>query len=132
MLVRDSLRFWTAARFLEGGWRCCGEDKLGAEMIPSPSWRPKDEIALPPYIDYQFASILVEKILPSLSKAILKTLDTLIKKNQASSWYSIFLTIFILMHSFELILIHEVNFTKRRGYPVQSSPLFYPLSLFFP
>lgn len=116
-LVRDTLRFWTAARFLEGGWRSCGEDKFGAEKI-SPPWRPKDEIALPPYIDYQFASILMEKVLAPVSERVLKRLDTLIKKRQPSDWYSIFLSIFILMHSFELIMAHEVQFTKRRNYPV--------------
>ncbi|KAI2625592.1 hypothetical protein GGR54DRAFT_653979 [Hypoxylon sp. NC1633] len=118
VVVRQTLRLWVAARFLEGGWRCAGEDMLGADKM-SPSWRSKDNIALPPYIDFQFASIITEKILGPLSRDVLKSLEKLVLKNQAKNWFTIFLVVFILMHSYELILQHEVAFTTRRKYPLK-------------
>ncbi|KAG8157855.1 hypothetical protein KVR01_012127 [Diaporthe batatas] len=83
----------------------------------SPSWRTKDNIALPPYIDFQFSAIIMERILGPLSRDVLKGLENLVLKNQAKKWFTIFLVVFILMHSYELILQHEVAFTTRRLYP---------------
>lgn len=102
---------------MEDGWRYAAHDKLGAEEI-SPPRRSKDNVALPPYIAFQFTSILMEKVLQPLSREVLKGLEVLAMKNQPSNWFTIFLVVFIPMHSFEPILKHEVDFTKRRQHPV--------------
>ncbi|KAI0487356.1 hypothetical protein F4859DRAFT_525508 [Xylaria cf. heliscus] len=54
---------------------------LSAEKM-SPSWRPKDNIAFPPYVDFQFASIITEKSLGPPSLDVLKSFENLVLKNQ--------------------------------------------------
>ena len=113
----QTLRFWTAARFIEGGWRCTGDDKLGAEAL-SPPWRPKDSISLPPYVDYQLGSIFMEKILKPLEVAVLSSLAKTVSENKAGDWFTIVVVMVILMHSFEMIFDHETTYTRRREIPV--------------
>lgn len=113
----QTLRFWTAARFIEGGWRCTGEDKLGAESV-SPPWRSKDNISLPPYLDYELSSIFMERILRPLELAVLGGLARMVGENKPGDWFTIVVVIVILMHSFELILQHETLYTHKRGIQV--------------
>lgn len=112
-----ALRFWTAARFIEGGWRCTGEDKLGAETI-APPWRSEDSISLPPYIDYQLSSIFMEKILKRLEIVVCRDLARMIAANRPGDWFTVVIVMVILMHGFELIFEHETSYTRRRGIPV--------------
>ena len=114
-----TLQFWTAARFIEGGWRCTGKDTLDAQTL-LPSWRARsNKISLPPYIDYQLTSILMEKILGQLERAVLIGLKKLIAENKPDTRLTTIVVLLILMHSFELTFKHEVHYTKKRGIRVR-------------
>jgi hypothetical protein len=94
-------------------------DKLGTENATLPPWRSKDDIPLPPYIDYQFAAILMEKVLRQLGRAALKSLEVLVLANRPSNWYSTFLAMFVLMHNYEFLMAFEEGYTRRRNYTVR-------------
>jgi len=116
-LFRDLLRFWTAARFIEGGWRCEGPEKLDADKLPDPLNSPQ-VVAPPPYVDFQLAAVIMERVLKPLQERILKALDKLMLTGRARNWFHIFLVIFVLLQGYELAFEHEVAWTRKRQYPV--------------
>lgn len=116
-LFHDLLRFWTAARFIEGGWRCYGAETLDADKLPDPL-NPPSLVAPPPYIDFQLAAVVMEGVLAPLQKRILARLDKLFLTYRARNWFHIFLAIFVLLQSYELVFAHEVAWTKKRRWHV--------------
>lgn len=122
IMIRDTLRLWTAARFIEGGWRCCGDETLGAEQLANPL-RPAWWVSLPPYIDYQFASIIMQRVLAPLRRKVLKALEDLILANKAEHWFYIFLATFMLLYNYELSMRHEARYASKRKLAVRYSDM---------
>lgn len=116
-LFRDLLRFWTAARFIEGGWRCEGPEKLNADKLPDPL-NPPLLVAPPPYVDFQLAAVVMERVLKPLQGRILTALEKLVFTGRARNWFRIFLVIFVLLQGYELAFAHEVAWTRKRRYLV--------------
>lgn len=110
-LLRNVLRLWVVCRFIESRWRCCGDDTLNAESLKNPFY---DWISPPPYIDYQLASVIIERILGPLRHDTLHGLQGLVLSNKPSNWYPIFLTSFILLHNYELQVLFQRQFASRR------------------
>ena len=112
-LLQNVLRLWVACRFIEGRWRCCGWDNLGAEALKNP-FRPDDWISPQPYIDYQLGSIIIERIIRPLRDSTLKKLDDLVYDNKPENWFRIFLITFIILHNYELGVMFQVAFSAKR------------------
>jgi hypothetical protein len=122
LLVRNALRLWVACRFIEGKWRCCGADTLGAGELRNP-FRSLDWISPPPYIDYQYASIIMHAILGPLSKVVLKGLQALVDDRKPKDWYTVFLVTFILLHNYERGMLFQRAFWAKRRMTVGASDL---------
>lgn len=60
----------------------------------------------------------MHRVLPPLRHRVLKSLEDLILANKACNWFTIFLAVFILLHNYELIMAHEVQFARKRKYQV--------------
>jgi hypothetical protein len=121
-LMRKLLHCFTAVRLLEGNWTMCGEDNLGAECLERREWNPHGWVRLPPFIDYQVASILMERILPKMTRNLLEDLDKMAhcpKNVRHKHWFRLQLACFILLHSYELIMEHECKYSVRRRLPVR-------------
>jgi hypothetical protein len=73
MLLSNVTRIWVACRFLEGRWRCCGADTLGAEGL-SHRYDRDPIVPVPPFINYQMAAVFTERILQPLRAWTLKQL----------------------------------------------------------
>lgn len=112
-MVADTLRFWTACRFVEGGWRVDGKETLGAERLHNPLRQP-GWVSPPPYADYEFASIVMHKVLDPLRQKVLRNLQKLVIDNKPRHWFCIFLVMLILLHNYELIMKHEAEFARKR------------------
>jgi hypothetical protein len=110
-ILRNVLRLWVICRFIESGWRVCGNETLNAETLKDPFY---DWISPPPYIDYQLASIVIHRVLEPLRLETLRTLQTLVLANKSSNWYQIFLVSFILLHNYELQVLFQRQFAARR------------------
>lgn len=110
-LLRNVLRLWVVCRFIESGWRVCGNETLNAETLKDPFY---DWISPPPYIDYQFASTVIQRVLEPLRLETLRGLQTLVLSNKSSNWYQIFLVSFILLHNYELQVLFQRQFAARR------------------
>lgn len=127
-LFRDLLHFWTAARFIEGGWRCEGPEKLDADKLPDPL-NPPRLVAPPPYIDFQLAAVVMERVLKPLQKRILTVLEKLVFTGRARNWLRIFLVIFVLLQGYELAFAHEVAWTRKRQHLVSCPAIIFFLTL---
>ncbi|KAH8745608.1 hypothetical protein BGZ57DRAFT_778314 [Hyaloscypha finlandica] len=112
-VVRDVLRLWVACRFMEGKWRCCGRDTLGAGELKNP-FRSADWVSPPPYIDYQSGSITAERILSPLRVSVLRTLQDLVEEKKPENWYTTFLVTFILLHNYERGVAFQRAFWAKR------------------
>ncbi|KAH8884175.1 hypothetical protein GQ53DRAFT_811092 [Thozetella sp. PMI_491] len=112
-LLRSVLRLWTACRFIEGRWRCCGEYNIDAERLRNP-FRPDDWISPPPYIDYQLGSIIIQRILSPLRHSVLKDLQSTVYANKPQNWFRIFLTVFILLQNYEMGVTFQQAFALKR------------------
>jgi hypothetical protein len=112
-ILENVLRLWAVCRFIESGWRCCGNETLNSQDIKDP-FRGDDWISPPPYIDYQMSSIIMHRILAPLRRVTLNGLQNMILANKPSNWYIIFLTTFILLHNYELSIAFQRSFSTRR------------------
>lgn len=110
-LLQKLLRLWVVCRFIESGWQVTGNETLSAETLKDPFY---DWISPPPYIDYQLASVFMNRILPPLRLEVLRGLQTLVLANKSSNWYQIFLICFILLHNYELQVLFQRQFAGRR------------------
>ncbi|EXK76669.1 hypothetical protein FOQG_18594 [Fusarium oxysporum f. sp. raphani 54005] len=114
----DVIRLWVACRFLEGRWRCVGLNTLGAESL-SHCYGTEQIVQVPPFVNYQMASIFTEKILQPLRIKVLKQLQDLFLANKKGNWFTITLSVFVLLHNYERQCQFHRDFARRRGFLVR-------------
>lgn len=73
---------------------------------------------MPPYVDYQLGSIIINRVLLPLREEILRELERMVEKHKPEDWYVTFLTVFILLQNYELQMRFQRDFAKRRNAPV--------------
>ncbi|KAJ4311707.1 hypothetical protein N0V84_010304 [Fusarium piperis] len=117
-LLSDVIRLWVVCRFLEGRWRCVGVDTLGAEGLSH--WYDNEPLVqVPPFVNYQMAALFTERILQPLRVTVLKQLQDLILANETRNWFPITLSVFILLHNYEMQCRFHRAFAMRRGFSVR-------------
>jgi hypothetical protein len=121
-MLKKTLKLWVACRFIESKWRCWSEtgwaDSELRTMNPQdPFYQDLD--SPPPYIDYQWASIIIHRILNPLRKDVLRILQSTLNTHSPKDWFATFLTSFILLHNYEMQMLFQRQFAKRREAPVR-------------
>jgi hypothetical protein len=117
-MLKKALRLWVICRFLEGKWRFWGDEFI-TSINPKNPWRDWD--SLPPYVDYQVASLFIQRILMPLRKDVLTELQSLMDHHRSQDWFITFLTSFVLLHNYELQIGFQAAFAKRRNSKVGNS-----------
>jgi hypothetical protein len=112
---------------IEGKWQCSGDDDIAAKNPMSP-FTPGRR-SLPPYFDYQTASIIIHRVLMPLRAKVLRDLQDLVLEHKAKDWFVIFLVSFILLHNYELQMQFQLSYSTKRKLQVGTSFFRYP---FFP
>jgi hypothetical protein len=116
-MLKKTLRLWVACRFIESKWRCWSEagwaDSEIRAMNPQDPFY-KDIDSLPPYIDYQIASIIIHRILGPLRKDVLRILQSTFNTHSPKDWFATFLTSFILLQNYEMQMLFQRQFAARR------------------
>lgn len=127
---------WSATRMIERFWLICGEDKLGIPPLQfdiGPCRRNPHVEAAPvtPLMDTQLDELAVTKVLIPLRAKFLRLLKekTLAKKKE--HWYEIYLASFIILHNFERILQHFIDYGRRFGMNVSTLCSICPVMLIF-
>jgi hypothetical protein len=121
-MLKKTLRLWVACRFIESKWRCWSEtgwadSELRAMNPQDPFYQGLD--SPPPYIDYQFASIVMQRILNPLRKDVLRILQGTFNTHNPQEWFATFLTCFILLQNYEMQMLFQSQFARRREAQVQ-------------
>jgi hypothetical protein len=124
-MLKKTLRLWVACRFIESKWRCWSEtgwadSEIRAMNPQDPFYNDLD--SLPPYIDYQIASIIIHRILGPLRKDVLRILQSTFNTHSPQDWFATFLTSFILLQNYEMQVLFQRQFAKRRRARVSSRP----------
>ncbi|PCD20193.1 hypothetical protein AU210_016718 [Fusarium oxysporum f. sp. radicis-cucumerinum] len=100
--LSDVIRLWVASRFLEGRWRCVGLNTLGAENL-SHRYGKEEIVQVPPFVNYQMAA-------PTPAFDLVQ---------QERNWFTITLSVFILLHNYEQQCRFHRDFARRRDFPVR-------------
>ncbi|KAK4155269.1 hypothetical protein C8A00DRAFT_13670 [Chaetomidium leptoderma] len=116
-MLKKTLRLWVACRFIESKWRCWSESgwadsEIRAMNPQDPFYQDLD--SLPPYIDYQIASIIIHRILGPLRKDVLRNLQSTLNTHSPKDWFATFLTSFILLQNYEMQMLFQKQFAERR------------------
>lgn len=120
-MLQKTLRLWVACRFIESKWRCWSDSGFAdSEILAS---NPRDPFydwdSLPPYLDYQIASVIIHRILTPLRKEVLRELQGTFNTHSPKDWFVTFLTSFILLQNYEMQMQFQQQFAARRKAKVQ-------------
>jgi hypothetical protein len=122
-MLKKTLRLWVACRFIESKWRCWSETGWADNQIRALNPQDpfyKDLDSLPPYIDYQLASIIIHRILGPLRRDVLRILQSTFNTHNPKDWFATFLTSFILLQNYEMQVLFQRQFANRRKARVSS------------
>jgi hypothetical protein len=115
------LRLWVAVRTGSRSERICGEETLGMEpQLEDDACSNFGTILLPPVMTAQLQVVVVTTVLQPLKQTVLERLQNLIHANKPRSWFTIYLCIFILLHSCALLTNADSKKAKKQGLQVCS------------
>lgn len=117
-MLWNALRLWTACRNTSNPHRISGYEKLDVDPVTDHASPWYGHQPMPPIIIAQKECIVYTKILRPLSKAVLKLLHTMITANQKKYWLTIYLTIFILLHSCSMLTRRDADYARQISLPV--------------
>jgi hypothetical protein len=116
-LLRAVLRLWVASRMESKQERICSEEVL--DMTPQ-NWDQEADnfmnYLVPPVMQAQIEILTTAMVLLPMKQAVLKGLQHLIEKCQIKSWFTIYLSTFILLHSCALLTRAEAVRAAREGH----------------
>lgn len=115
-LIRAALRLWVAVRMESRSERICGDENLGQQ--------PQDydrechnfgQVLVPPVMSAQIELIATATLLNPAKKAVLGPLRKLMEGRKTQSWFTVYLCLFILLHSCALLTEFEHRQAKKYG-----------------
>ncbi|KAL3471565.1 hypothetical protein BJX99DRAFT_266617 [Aspergillus californicus] len=98
-LIEDCLRFWVGCRKISYPERICSYETLGSAPVNDPGSPFHAMVPMPPIMIPQMECIMYTRILRPLSGRVLAGLKDLVMENKREHWLTIYLTLFILLHS---------------------------------
>ncbi|KAG4441328.1 hypothetical protein IFR05_003191 [Cadophora sp. M221] len=115
-LLRNVLRLWAAARTNTETDLLTGSELLGMKPDSDDPFSPYFErIPTPPVMAVQLQIILWCSILVPLKRQVLSQLQTLIMANKTQSWLTIYLCLFMFLHSCALITKGDYNYARKHA-----------------
>lgn len=78
-----------------------------------------NKILLPPVFSAQMEVIFVAMVLQPTKKEVLDRLKKLMSENKRSSWFAIYLCIFLLLHSCALLTARDRERARNQGVQVR-------------
>lgn len=84
---------------IEGDWYFCGADTFDVPPVDG-----KCYLHHAPFLDYEFAGIVVDRILMPWRGRVLQNLSDLTYANKKANWFALLLANFVLQHTFGLLM----------------------------
>jgi hypothetical protein len=99
--------------------RIIGDETLGMEpQMFDPNVNSYGTNSIPPIMSAQVELMTTARILQPLKKAVLARLERLIKANELRCWFSIYLCLFLLLHSCSVLTADEHKQARKQGLKV--------------
>ncbi|RPA79607.1 hypothetical protein BJ508DRAFT_211060 [Ascobolus immersus RN42] len=112
-LIKDCLRLFVAARFIEDSWRMCGPETLNCQPELDPTSPYFDRIPVTPILDFQIDAICINLILKPLRSKVLNMLQNKILTTKPDQdWMEIKIATFILLTNIEWTVRHDNYFAR--------------------
>ncbi|KAI0139132.1 hypothetical protein F4776DRAFT_654250 [Hypoxylon sp. NC0597] len=114
-LLENLFRLWVAIYKTSNVHHIYGDDKLGADLVSDSESPWFNLVPMPAVIIAQKECIIYTKIFRPLSKKILRDLQDLVTSKKRQYWLTIYLTLFILMHSCSMITRRDEETARQYG-----------------
>ncbi|KAK4165574.1 hypothetical protein QBC43DRAFT_208230 [Cladorrhinum sp. PSN259] len=98
-LLSNTFRLWTVCRLSSNPSRICSEEKLDCTPVDDPCSPHYKAVPMPLIMTAQFECINYTTFLRPWSKAVLKQLNDLVLAKKREYWFTIYLSMFVLLHS---------------------------------
>lgn len=102
-LLTNTFRFWVACRMTSHPHHIYGAEKLGGQLVNDPASIYHNKVPMPNIIIAQKECIIYSRVLRPMQKKLLQELTELVNDNKPKYWLTIYLTMFILLHSCSMI-----------------------------
>ncbi|KAL8288366.1 hypothetical protein RB597_000469 [Gaeumannomyces tritici] len=114
-------RLWFAMRLTTGSAYISGQDKL--DMFPEahPDYPLGERISLPRMITAQVDSILSTKFLKPGTTKVTKCLEKFLRSNDPAYWFSLYLSIFIILHEISVATKDRGRYARDNQLPTRFS-----------
>ncbi|KAK8029283.1 hypothetical protein PG991_006339 [Apiospora marii] len=118
-LLMDTLRFWVVCRETSNVARIVNEEQFGILKVDDPQSPWFAYVPIPPILIAQFQCIIYTKFLQPLSRDLLNRLNTMVLSNKRRYWFTLYLVIFVLLHSCSLSTRRNEEFARQISLPVR-------------
>ncbi|PKS07709.1 hypothetical protein jhhlp_006317 [Lomentospora prolificans] len=116
VLLRQAFRMWQACRLTSYPEAIVGSETLGLQQRVSDRASPwTNQFPIPPVMCAQLECILYSQFLEPWSKQIRTLLDKVLRKGSRTDWLSVYLTLFILLHSCGLLIERDYKYARQLG-----------------
>ncbi|KAF5013893.1 hypothetical protein FDECE_142 [Fusarium decemcellulare] len=122
VLLFNTLRLWIHCRIGSHAEHIVSDDKLGAKPIDDPSSPYNGTVPIPPVLEAQLQCIYFTQFLRPLSKNVLRALMTLLESKQRKYWYTIYLVLFMMLHSCSMTTRRNKEFAITLGLSGYANP----------
>lgn len=122
-LLGRAFRLWVALRMAAGAEGCA----VSMERTRRPGLAGNETscdrtVTVPFLVRTQLDFLLHEDVIGNLQTEVLKLLHTMMYKGQRSTWLTRYLTVFILLHNYALLMTDEVSIWSLMDFGVSTCP----------
>jgi hypothetical protein len=115
VLIRDTFIFWVGCRKTSNPECIIGEDKLGGEPVDDQNSVFHNTVPMPAIMIAQMECILYTKVLRPKHANLLAQLNRLVQANKREYWLTIYLVMFILLHSCAMVSRRDWECARQYG-----------------
>ena len=110
-LIRDVLRLWVATKMLNLPASICGDAKFGTR-VQDPTSPFCGIVPAAPVMCAQLEIIVSSQVQHPCRESVMKKLEKMFQKSDLRHWFTIYLTLFILLHIGSLTASREAERAK--------------------
>ncbi|CAG9983848.1 unnamed protein product [Clonostachys byssicola] len=116
-LLNLTLRLWVLCRINCNSEHIVGEDKLDTPTVVDPDSPYHDSVPASPVLNAQLECIYYTKFLRPWSESVLQLLRSLMEANRREYWLTIYLTLFLLLHSCSMTTRRDKEYASQISLP---------------
>ncbi|KAL5336518.1 hypothetical protein BJX70DRAFT_280610 [Aspergillus crustosus] len=114
-LIADCLRFWVGCRKISNPEHICSYAAIEDSPVDDPNSPFHTMVPMPGIMIAQMECIMYTRILRPLSNRVLAVLKDLVTENKREHWLTIYLTLFILLHSCAMLTRRDFETAREFG-----------------